>query len=330
MRIYLASTLAKALSIMLVLINSAIASSASDGDRQPLLFLEANSAKNQQLPKKAIALYEQLIAEKMRQDPHSPFILRSRIRIACILLDTGQMDKAEHTFKEVVKLAASRLKEDRELLVEMDEFADSYRNLALKQNTKECLIHALQLRKRIDPHHPRVYISYRDLAIYAHNHGDDRSAISYIKSAIEIEKNFSRFKTDQLINDQLVLTSLYGTTNEFDKSEKQAKQILQLSKNAPDLRWSWSRCHYELGRCFAKKYDYDKSNLEYNTALELIRKYPSRRGDVSLLCLQGLQENATLKVRNKAKIKKASTHSCRNAAISAGVGKSITAPSRKG
>ncbi len=330
MRIYLASTLAKALSIMLVLINSAIASSASDGDEQLRLFLAANSAATQQRPKKAIALYEQLIAEKMAQDPHSPLILRCRIRIARILLDSGQMKGAECTFKEVVKLDTDRFKEDRELLVEMDEFADTYRNLALKKYTKECLTHALQLRKCIDPHHPKVYISYRDLSIYAHNHGDELGAINYIKSAIEIEKKFPRYKTDQLINDQLVLTSLYLTTNELDKSEQQANEILQFSKNAPDLRWSWPRCHYELGRCFAKKYDFDKSDLEFNTALELIKKYPTRRGDVSLFCIQGLQENAALKIKNKAKLKKVSAHSCRNAAISAGVGKSITAPSRKG
>jgi|GEM_PF-706958 len=328
MKNHIATPLTITLSILFFLLNSMLGADAS-GDEQLGLFLQANSAETQRWPKKAIALYEQIIAEKMTHDPRSFLILRCRIRIARIYIDHGQMEKAERTYQEVLKLDKAQLNQEPELLVEMDELADSYSNLSLKQNTKECLTHALQLRKSIDPRHPKVFISYRDLSMNAHNHGEKIEAINYIKSAIAIEKTFPRYKYDQLINDQLILTSLYIRANEIDKSEQQAREILKTSKDFPTLRWSWSRCHYELGRCFAIKYDYDKSDLEFKTALELIKKCPSKRGDVSLLCLQAMQENVALRIKNRAKIRKV-THNCRNALISAGVGKSITAPSIKG
>jgi len=303
---------------------------AAHSDPQQDLFLQANSAETHGQAKKAIAAYEKIIAEKLATDPQSPLIFRSRVRIARLNIDHGQMESAEHTFREALNISQERLKLDPELMVDMDDLADSYVDLSAKQNTKECLLHVLALRKKIDPHHPIIFWAYRHLATYAHTHGDNAGAINYIKAAIEIEKKFPAYKTDQLINDQLVLSSFYIAAKEIGRAEFELKQTLQIAEKFPNLCWSWSRCHYELGRCLAERYEYDKSDRELQMAMQLSKKYPCKRGDVSAQCLFALQENATLRIKNKAKVKKLAAQNCRNAAISAGVGKSITTPSKKG
>jgi len=275
-------------------------------------FAKANSAETHGRTKEAIALYNKII-DASNKDKDAAWAARSRARIARLLVIQGNLKEAEPLYLQTLKVSPALFKQDLELMVDIDDFAESYNALACKStdakstDAKECLFHVLALRLAVDPHHPNVTQSYRHIALYMINHGDRAAAERYIKQGIELEKNYPPDKLYRFIQDKGLLASIYMHGSEWVKAEQTTRDLLQQIEKYPFLSWAWPQLHCTLGKCHSEQFQYEDSDREYQLAIALAKKYPNPNGDISPECVKGLKENAILKVKNRAKAKKVNT-----------------------
>ncbi len=267
-------------------------------------FARANSADTHGRTKEAIALYNKII-DSSNKDKNATWAARCRARIARLLVIQGKLKEAEPLYLQTLKVTPALFKQDLELMVDIDDFAESYNALAAKSTeAKECLFHALALRLAVDPHHPNVTQSYRHIALYMVNHGDRAAAERYIKQGIELEKNCPPDKLYRFIQDTGLLASIYMHGSEWIKAEQTTRDLLAQIEKYPFLSWAWPQLHCTLGKCHSEQFQYEDSDREYQLAIALAKKYPNPNGDISPECVKGLKENAILKVKNKGKAKR--------------------------
>ena len=269
-------------------------------------FDEATSAETHGQYREAMASYQKVI-EKATKPNEMTWAARSKARIARLLVNKGLIKEAEPLYLQLLKLTPAQFKNDPELMVDLDDLSESYTAQSKKLLTaKECLFHALALRLAVDPHHPNINQSYRQIALYMLSHGDSAAAERYLKQGIELEKNCPPDKLYRLVQDQGLLARIYMNSSEWVKAEQTTKEILAQTEKYPFLSWAWPQLHCTLGQCHSQRYQYEDSDREYQLALALAKKYPNPNGDISPECIKGLKENAILKVKNKLKAKKAS------------------------
>ncbi|CAN5249574.1 hypothetical protein BH11CYA1_BH11CYA1_35210 [soil metagenome] len=258
--------------------------------------------------REAMASYLAVVERAAKQN-ETTWLARAKARIARLLINKGRLKEAEPLYLQSLRVTSEQQKKDPELLIDLDDLAESYNAQSRKlPDAKDCLFHALALRLAVNPHHPNVNESYRNIALYMVNHGDNASAVRYIKQSIELDKNCPPDKVYRLVQDQGLLASFYMHGNEWVKAEQTAKDILVQAEKYPFLSWAWPQLHCTLGKCHSEQYKYEESDREYQLAIALAKKYPNPKGDISPECVKGLQENAILKVKNKAKAKKAPIH----------------------
>lgn len=268
-------------------------------------FAEATSAETHGQYREAMASYQKII-ETATKTNDTTWAARSKTRIARLLVNRGLIKEAEPLYLQILKLTPAQFNDDPELMVDLDDLAESYTAQSRKLPTaKECLFHSLALRLAVGPHHPNVNQSYRHLALYMLNHGDAAAAERYIKQSIELEKNCPPNKLYRLVQDQGLLARIYMNNSEWIKAEQTTKDLLAQTEKYPFLSWAWPQLHCTLGQCHSQRYQYEESDREYQLALVLAKKYPNPNGDISPECIKGLKENAILKVKNKIKKKEA-------------------------
>lgn len=269
-------------------------------------FAEATSAETHGQYREAIASYQKIIESATKKN-ETTWAARSKARIARLLVNKGCINDAEPLYLQLLKMTPAQFKNDPELMVDLDDLSESYTAQSRKlPAAKECLFHALALRLAVDPHHPNVNQSYRQIALHMLNHGDSAAAERFLKQGIELEKNCPPDKLYRLVQDQGLLARIYMNNNDWVKAEQTTKDILAQTEKYPFLSWAWPQLHCTLGQCHAQQYQYEESDREYQLALALAKKYPNPNGDISPECIKGLKENAILKVKNKIKAKKAS------------------------
>lgn len=292
-------------------------------------FDEATSAETHGQYREAIASYQKVI-ESASEANEVTWAARSKARIARLLVNKGQIKEAEPLYLQLLKLTPVQFKNDPELMVDLDDLAESYtlqsRKLPTAKNSakesakelakasaKECLFHALALRLAVGPHHPNVNQSYRHIALYMLSQGDRAAAERFIKQSIELEKHCPPDKLYRLVQDQALLASIYMQGNEWLKADQVTREVLARTEKYPFLSWAWPQLHYTLGQCYSHRFQYAESDREYQLGLTLAKQYPNPNGDISPECLKGLKENAILKVKNKQMGKRPISRNARTA-----------------
>lgn len=276
-------------------------------------FDEASSAETHGQYREAIASYQKVI-EAASKTNEITWAARSKARIARLLVNKGLIKEAEPLYLQLLKLTPVQFKNDPELMVDLDDLAESYNALTKKlPNAKECLFHVLALRLAVDPHHPNVNQSYRHIALYMLSQGDRAAAERYIKQGIELEKHCPPDKLYRLVQDQALLASIYMQGNEWLKADQITREVLARTEKYPFLSWAWPQLHYTLGQCYSHRFQYAESDREYQLGLSLAKQYPNPKGDISPECIKGLKENAILKVKNKQARKRPAPKSSKTA-----------------
>ena len=276
-------------------------------------FDEATSAETRGQYREAITTYQKII-ETATKANEITWAARSKARIARLLVNKGLIKEAEPLYLQLLKLTPVQFKNDPELMVDLDDLAESYNALAKKlPNAKESLFHALALRLAVDPHHPNVNQSYRHIALYMLNHGDRAAAERYIKHGIELEKHCPPDKLYRLVQDHALLASIYMQGNEWLKADQITREVLARTEKYPFLSWAWPQLHYTLGQCYSHRFQYAESDREYQLGLSLAKQYPNPNGDISPECIKGLKENAILKVKNKQTRKRPASRNTKTA-----------------
>lgn len=263
------------------------------------LFRQAGSLETQGKVEDAIAAYKQ-IAERgqagkaaVSVSEHDSFSLRSRLRLARLRLSQGRVQDADAVYQLALSVSAEQAKSDPELMVDMDDLAESYSALAKKgKDRKAMLLRALELRKKIDPDHPRVRDSYRELTSYLILYGELAEAERYIKISIDRQKNaVSPKKLIDLTSDQILLMSIYIVQKQWGKTEVLAKEVLAKAENQPALSWSLPGLRFTLAKCYGQRRRFDLSDIEYRKAIDLAKRNPSTAGQMIQDCLKGIEEN---------------------------------------
>jgi tetratricopeptide (TPR) repeat protein len=288
--------------LLAVLITEIIAQQSVEAATKSDLMLQATSAETQGEPRKAIALYQKVVAVEQKKGPDNTLAARAQLRIATIQVTEGELAAAEPAFKQAINLKSAMCEQEPELMVDMDDMAEAYMAQSKKNATaKDCMLHALALRQKIDPKHPNVAITYRYLALYALNHGDWRGAENYLKQGLELQKNCTASKLGRLLNDRALLTSIYITHDEWAKAEQLTRESLAQAQSINSATWAWPLLHFTLGRCHSQRAEYDDAGKEYELAIALAKKYPNPQCDISPEVHKAIQANMLLKQKQKTK-----------------------------
>lgn len=269
------------------------------------LFRQAGSLETQGQVEKAIAAYKQIEVRPVGsaglpvngQDSYS---FRSKLRVARLRLMQGREQDADAIYSLALKVTPEQAKRDPELMVDMDDLAESYAATAKSaKDGKAMLLRALELRKAIDLDHPRLRDSYRELTTYLIGHWQFAEAERYIKVSIERQKQaVSPKKLTNLTADRVLLMSIYVMQKQWGKTEAMAKEMLVTTANQPTIGWCVPGLHYTLGRCYSEKKQFDLSDSEYRTAIELAQKYPSTAGALISDSAKGIEANKELRKRS--------------------------------
>ncbi len=263
------------------------------------LFQQAGSYETQGQINKAKQTYGQISDAPVNSQ--DPLVFRSKVRIARLTLEQGSLKQTNAVYLAALKLTPEQMKKDPELMIDLDDLAESYLKLAKKTpDGKELHLHALQLRLKIDPNHPSISDSYRQLATYSLYHADFAEASRFISTSIERQKNADTpKKLNSLVADQVMLLGIFVSQNRWAESEKMTKTMLLETGKHPTLHWVWPELHGVLAKCYMHRAQYDLSDAEYQSAIDLTKKYPGARPELAGECLKGIKENLVLRQKKK-------------------------------
>ncbi len=269
------------------------------------LFRQAGSLETQGQVEKAIAAYKQIEigpvgSAGLSVNGQDSYPFRSKLRVARLRLMQGREKDADAIYSLALKVTPEQAKRDPELMVDMDDLAESYAAAAkCAKDGKAMLLRALELRKAIDIDHPRLRDSYRELATYLIGHWQFAEAERYIKVSIERQKQVvSPKKLTNLTADRVLLMGIYVMQKQWNKTEAMAKEMLVTTANQPTIGWCVPGLHYTLGRCYSEKKQFDLSDSEYRTAIELAQKYPGTAGALISDSAKGIEANKELRKRS--------------------------------
>ncbi|MFA6209551.1 MAG: hypothetical protein WCT03_11445 [Candidatus Obscuribacterales bacterium] len=262
------------------------------------LFQQAGSYETQGQINKAKQTYGQISDAVNSQDP---LVFRSKVRIARLNLEQSNWKEANAIYQAALKLTPEQMKKDPELMIDLDDLAESYLKLAKKTPDGKMLhLHALQLRLKIDPNHPSIRDSYRELASYSLYHADLAEAARFMTTSIERQKNANTpKKLTSLASDQVMLLGIYIGQKRWAECEAKTKTMLVETSKHPTLHWVWPELHGVLAMCYAHRGEYDLSDSEYRSTIALSKKYPGVRPELIAECWQGIKNNMVLRQKKK-------------------------------
>lgn len=264
------------------------------------LFKQAGSYETQGEQQKAKQAYSLLI-DGQSANSHDPYVSRSRVRLGRIYLEQGNLAAADDVYRAVLKLDAEQIKAEPELMIDMDDLAEIYVVQSKKvKDGKQLLLRALEVRKKIDPNHPRVNESYRALATYMIMHSDLAQAKSYITHAINNQKSADTpKKLDRLASDQMLLLCVLVSQKNWQECELTAKKFLSQDTKHPTLHWCWSQIYAILALSYSRQGKYDLSDGEYKNAIEVTKRFaalnPAVAKEFSAKCQKSIEENKVLR-----------------------------------
>lgn len=266
------------------------------------LFRQAGSYETHGQIAKAKQAYGQIVKQQ-QSNPQDPLVFRSQVRMARLSVAHGEPQAANDVYLAAMKLTPEQIQRDPELMIDMDDLAESYSAQAKgNKEWKSLLLRALELRKKIDPMHPNVNESYRQLAAHSIGSGDLAAAERYIRLAIDRQKSAeSSAMVGRLISDRIVLLGICNAQNRWAESEQMTKEMLVQTAKYPTLNWCWPSLRCVLARCYSRRGQYDLSDAEYRSAIDVARKYSSATSKFCAECQQGIKANSEQRQRQKRK-----------------------------
>ena len=264
------------------------------------MFRLACSYETQGQIAKAKQAYGQIVKEKLANS-RDPLVFRSRVRMARLSLTQGEIQVADSVYQEALKLTSEQIQREPELMIDMDDLAESYVAQAQgKKDGKPLLLHALELRKKIDPQHPNVNESYRQLAAYSIRYGELPEAERYIKFAIDRQKNAeTSAAVGRLTSDRIMLLGVYNTQERWAEAEQLTKEMLVQTARYTSLHWCWASLHCVLARCYSRRGQYDLSDAEYRSAIAVAKKYSGVTKDFYSECQRAMKANSEHRQKRK-------------------------------
>lgn len=266
------------------------------------MFRQAGSYETQGQTLKAKQAYGQIVKEQ-QGNAQDPFVIRSQVRMARLSVSQGDIKAADPAYQAAMKLTPEQIQRDPELMIDMDDLAESY--AAKAKNNKEgkpLLLRALELRKKIDPQHPNVNESYRQLAAQSIRYGELNEAERYIKLAIERQKHVeTSAMMGRLTSDRIILLGIYNSQKRWTESEQLTKEMLLQTAKYPTLNWCWPSLHCVLARCYSRRGQYDLSDAEYRSAIAVAKKSSSVTSDFYIECQRAMTENRDQRKKRTSK-----------------------------
>ncbi len=264
------------------------------------LFRQAGSYETHGQILKAKQTYSQILKERQSK-PGDTFVWRSQVRMARLSVAQGDIRAADSVYDSAMKLTPEQIRKDPELMIDMDDLAESYVAQARgNREGKPLLLRALELRKKIDPKHPNVNESYRQLAAHSIRYNELPEAERYIKLAIERQKDAeSSSAVGRLTSDRIMLLGICDSQKRWAESEQLAKEILLQTSKYPGLHWCWPSMHCALANCYSRRGQYDLSDAEYQKAIAVAKQFPGATNDFYTACQRAMKVNSELKRKVK-------------------------------
>jgi tetratricopeptide (TPR) repeat protein len=268
------------------------ASAADDNSIAGTMFATANSADVAEEYSDAATKYQTLILKLRSTDPGNPFILRAKARLARMYLLQSKFDEAEPLYFNLMMSDRTNLVRIPELMIDLDDLSDAYVRMAKVAHYRyESLKHCVELRKRINPHHPRLAGAYRDLSEYCTTCNNLKDAISWMLKALDLERNGPVSTTSDLIRDENYLAVLYMIQNQLDKAEQAAREGTSVLPKTANDKFLLTQVHCTLGSIYKKKGLHEKAAKEYDIALNGIDNTYPKAAEVRARILQFVKEN---------------------------------------
>ncbi len=282
---------------------SGVSLAADNTSKAETLFATANSADVSEDYVDAEKKYRGLIVKVRSIDPEHPFLLRAKARLARVCLMQSKFDDAEPLYYSLMISDRSNLVRIPELMIDLDDLSDAYVRMAKKPHYRyESLKRCIELRKRINPHHPRLAAAYRDLSEYCASCNNSNDAATWILKAIDLEKSVPVINRSELIRDENFLALMYMLQNKLDKAQQTAQEGIDLLPKTTTDRFWQTQTHTTLGGIYKRKGLYDRATKEYDIALKgidnTVPKAAEIRERIRQLAKQNDEERRKAKKRN--------------------------------
>jgi tetratricopeptide (TPR) repeat protein len=270
MRIQGLSPIVFAVSLLFYL--ACAASLAAPHSLADTMFEAANSADIAEQYDDAARKYKDVIVKFRESDPDNPFRLRAKARLARVYILQGKFNEAEPIFSSLILVCdRSKLDSIPELMIDLDDLSEAYWIMPKEKKYRyESLKRCVELRKRINPNHPRLVPVYRDLAEYTLVCNNSDESITWINKAMDMERKLLPVKQFELPRDLSFLASLYYVRRDYNKAQQAAESGIALLRRFPSLKLLATQLHTTLGRIYTAEHLYDKANIEYQTALTFV------------------------------------------------------------
>jgi len=255
--------------LLVIGMSSSDIATASGNHEADIMLKKAFSAEVSQDYPGAEKEYIAVIGDLQRKKPGGVTILRAQARLARVYILQGKFDNAEGIFKSLISAPSSIVKDDPELMVDLDDLSDAY--LKLQNNNHygyESLKRSLVLRRYINPNHPHICESYRQLSQFCMRCSNYKDAITWILKTIEIEQNSPLNKQGNLVIDMAFLGGLYFYNNQFELAQKTADDTLAKIKKCACSKVMISQMHMLKGRVYSHEKRFDDAEREFKLALE--------------------------------------------------------------
>lgn len=286
---------------LLMLPNAALAE-----DMTKTIFKQADSAEIHGDNAGSLKLYLHLIDTLGKSDPTSPRILRAKARIARLHLIEHQYDEATPYVKSILTAPQSRVGEDPELMVDIDDLSNSYlRYQKDPVNGYNSLVRSYKLRCFINPNHPHLPETYQCFATYEQAHGNPDKAIEWLQKAVAIERTYPPQKMDRYVHDMTMIFAIYQLKGDNKAAESVMRDCLAVCLKSKCADFLTGQTYLNLGYAQMKQKLHEKADENFKLAGEHLKTCPPQYSYICSVLEARVRENNAS--RNKSSGKKAGT-----------------------
>jgi len=275
-------------------------------DMTKTIFKQADSAEIHGDNAGSIKLYLHLIDTIGKSDPTSPRILRARARIARLHLLEHEYDKATPYVKSILIAPQSRVSEDPELMVDIDDLSDAYlRYQKDPVNGYNSLVRSYKLRCFINPKHPHLPETYQSFARYEQAHGNFDKAIEWLQKAVAIESTYPPQKLERYVHDMTMIYAIYQQKGDNKAAESVMRDCLAVCVKSKCADYLKGQTYLNIGYALMKQKQYEKADENFKLAGENLKSCPPQYSYICSVLEARVRENNAW--RTKPAGKKAGT-----------------------
>lgn len=275
-------------------------------DMTKTIFKQADSAEIHGDNSGSIKLYLHLIDTIGKSDPTSPRILRAKARIARLHLVEREYDEATPYVKSILTAPQSRVSEDPELMVDIDDLSNAYlRYQKDPVNGYNSLVRSYKLRCFINPNHPHLPETFQSFSRYEQEHGNPDKAIEWLQKAVAIESKYPPQKLDRYVHDMTMIYAIHQQKGDNKTAESVMRDCLAVCLKSKCADYLIGQCYLNLGYALMKLKQYEKANETFKLAGDNLKNCPPQYSYICSMLEARVRENNFW--RNKSQGKKAGT-----------------------